>query len=169
MQCAIHDGNDRHPSDSSQRPGFQHWSCGYRRRSLSRVVTAFLLVSVGASHTGGDVGVRLQPILARMESGGIVTYIVGPVSILCDDTCTRVLRTPRNRKNICVVIYTCYHMLLYNIAINTSHVIDCKESQTVPEHTCLEMSSRHYYIRIVTCFNRRNLLKRTDNVQFKVY
>jgi hypothetical protein len=80
----------------------------------------------------------------------VVTYIVGPVSILCDDMCTRVLRMPRNRKNICVVIYTYYHMLLYNIAINTSHVIDCKESQTVQGHTCLEMSSRHYYIRIVT-------------------
>jgi hypothetical protein len=65
----------------------------------------------------------------RFKGGRAVTYIVGPVSILYEDTCTRVLRMPRNRKNICVVIYTCYHMLLYNIAINTSHVIDCKEVQ----------------------------------------
>jgi hypothetical protein len=93
----------------------------------------------------------------------------GSVHIAYNDTCTRVLPMSSNRIHTCVVIYRCFICFLYNIAINTSHVIDCKESQTVHKHTCIEMSSRHYYIRIITYFNRRNLLKLTDTFQFKVY
>jgi RNase H-like domain found in reverse transcriptase len=92
-------------------------------------------------HADGEVN-YFTDMMTRWAASS-VTYIVGSVSIVCNDACTRVLSMFSNRIHICVVIYICYHIAFVQHAINTSHVIDCKESETGHTHTCLEISSRH--------------------------